>query len=308
MYQWRLTRINDSWDQHSAQVAREGSLILQEAVRREVDILDSIAHRALSAPVDTARAFDYLAALGSVLNASRRRSDRPHGTVAWAGTLRSPEAQPGDTSDIQWTPFYIVIRRIARGEGRIATADAVLHAEPPADRVAGSVDAWLRRSPELAGFAYREVDRTAPGEQWQLMPVGSQFVAIQPRLLSQGEAILRESETARRWTGLGLSARRGYPRWRSRGGDLHRSCDGSQSSSHSLASWPSCRSVRIRTNRQSSIPRSTTRRSSGRSRARSPRFPPPAPSCCLAFLRSGAPACGSAGDGCRPSPSSSSRR
>ena len=56
-YQWRLTRIERDWDQHSARVARVGSLILQEAARREVEILDSIAHRALSAPTEEESAF-----------------------------------------------------------------------------------------------------------------------------------------------------------------------------------------------------------------------------------------------------------
>ena len=202
IYQRRLGLIETSWDRYAASVADEGTRILQEAVRREVEILDTVANDALSAPREASAAFDYLEKLGPF---STHRgvvlSDR-QGPVAWAGTLRSPEAQPGDSSGIQWTPFYIVVRRIAKRDGRIATADAVLHAEPPADRIAGSVDAWLRRAPELAGFAYRDT-ATASGD-WRLILVGTQFLAVRPHLLSQGEATQRISETARRWGGIGL--------------------------------------------------------------------------------------------------------
>jgi signal transduction histidine kinase len=203
LYQRRLNRIDRDWDQYAARVAEEGTLILQEATRREVEILDSMAVAALSAPGDANGAFDYLESLGPFSTHRGVVLSDSNGPVAWAGTLRSPEAAPGDSSGIQWTPFYIVIRRIAHRDGRVATADAILHAEPPADRISGSVDAWLRRAPELAGFAYRDVDRTASGE-WQLMLVGNRFMAIQPRLLSQGEARQRISEAARRWGGIGL--------------------------------------------------------------------------------------------------------
>jgi signal transduction histidine kinase len=102
---------------------------------------------------------------------------------------------------VQWTPFYVVIRRVARADGRVATADAVLHAEPPADRVAGALDATVRLGSELAGFAYQE----APGlPGWEVIPVGNQLIAVQPRLLSQGEAIQRLVEQARTWGGVGL--------------------------------------------------------------------------------------------------------
>jgi signal transduction histidine kinase len=202
IYQRRLSRIERSWDQYATSVAKEGTLILQEAVRREVELLDTLANDALSAPIDATKAFDFLETLGPF---STHRgvvlSDRT-GPVAWAGTLRSPEAEPGDSSGIQWTPFYIVVRRIAKRDGRIATADAVLHAEPPADRIAGSVDAWLRRAPELAGFAYR--DTAAASDDWRLILVGNRFLAIRPHLLSQGEATQRVSESARRWGGIGL--------------------------------------------------------------------------------------------------------
>ncbi len=202
IYQRRLSRIEQSWDQYAASVAEEGTLILQEAVRREVELLDTLANAALSAPIGAAQAFDFVESLGPFSTHRGVVLADPTGPVAWAGTLRSPEAEPGDSSGIQWTPFYIVVRRIAKRDGRVATADAVLHAEPPADRIAGSVDAWLRRAPELAGFAYR--DTTTASGDWRLIQVGNRFLAIRPQLLSQGEATQRVSESARRWGGLGL--------------------------------------------------------------------------------------------------------
>ena len=201
--QRRLTRIEKNWDQYSTRVAEQGLVVLREAVQREVALLDTLANAALMAPVDAPGAFQYLASLGpfapyrGVVLADRA------GAMAWAGTLRSPEAVETDVSGIQWTPFYIVIRRVARGGGRVASADAVLHAESPADRIAGSLDAGLRLGPELAGFRYRDVDRTSSSD-WQLIPVEGRFLAAQARLLSQGESIQRVSETARVWVGVGL--------------------------------------------------------------------------------------------------------
>lgn len=203
VYQQRLTSIERTWDEYAARVADQGTIILRDAVQREVALLDTMAQKALSAPNDATKAFDFLAALGPFRSYRGVVLTDRNGPVAWSGSLRSPEAAAGESSGIQWTPFYIVIRRVARGNGRVATADAVLHAEPPADRIAGSLDAGLRLGPELAGFAYHQVDRTASGD-WQLMPVGDRFVAVAPRLLSQGEAVQRVSESARTWGGVGL--------------------------------------------------------------------------------------------------------
>jgi signal transduction histidine kinase len=198
----RLTRIEGSWEQYSTAVVDRGKARLTAAIAAEVEQLDTLANEALSAPRDAAGAFDYLA---------RRVPMPPHrgvvladrdGPLAWSGSLRSPELEPGEVSGIQWTPFYVVIRRVVRGDGRVATADAVLHAEPPADRVAGSLDATVRLGSELAGFAYRDAAFGPPG--WQVMPVGNRFIAVQPRLLSQGEAIQRVAERARAWGGAGL--------------------------------------------------------------------------------------------------------
>jgi two-component system nitrogen regulation sensor histidine kinase NtrY len=202
-YQRRLSVIEKNWDQYAAGVTARGIVVLREAVQREVALLDGLARTALSAPVDAEGSFRYLESLGPY--ASYRGvvlADRT-GPMAWAGTLRSPEAAESEVSGIQWTPFYIVIRRVARGGGRVVTADAVLHAEPPADRIAGSLDVGLPHGPELAGFTYRSADQPTLSD-WHLIPVAEQSVAVQPRLLSQGEAIQRVSESARVLGGIGL--------------------------------------------------------------------------------------------------------
>ena len=100
-YQRRLTRIENNWDQYSTRVAEQGLVVLREAVQREVALLDSLAKAALTAPVDAPGAFQYLASLGPV--APYRGvvlADRA-GAMAWAGTLRSPEAVETDVSGIQ---------------------------------------------------------------------------------------------------------------------------------------------------------------------------------------------------------------
>src|SRR5688572_1556436 len=202
-HQRRLDRIQTDWNRYASAVAEEGTATLRQAVQREVTALEETANRALSTPVDPARAFQHVASLGPF--SSYRGivlSDRG-GPVAWAGSLRSPESAESQDSGIHSTPFYIVIRRVARGDGRTATADAVLHAEPPADRIGGSLDADLPLGPELAGFAYR-VDDTTNTSGWQLIPVGNRTIAVKPILLSQGQAIERVSQAARLWVGIGL--------------------------------------------------------------------------------------------------------
>ncbi|HEX6313486.1 MAG TPA: hypothetical protein VFZ73_01445, partial [Gemmatimonadaceae bacterium] len=179
-FQTRLARIEQSWEQYAARVADAGIAELRRAVQREIVILDTLARRALDAPLDPAGAFGYLARLGPfAAHRGVALSDR-NGPVAWAGTLRSPEASQPDTAVLQWTPFYVVMRRVAQRDGRVAEAEAVLHAYPPANRIAGSLDAGLRLGQELVGFAYRAPDSSAVGA-WQLIPVANQSVAVQPR-------------------------------------------------------------------------------------------------------------------------------
>jgi two-component system nitrogen regulation sensor histidine kinase NtrY len=202
-HQRRLDRIQNDWNRYASAVAEEGTAILRQAVQREVALLEEMAHRVLSTPVDPTRAFQRVASLGPFFSyRGIILSDRA-GPVAWAGSLRSPESADSQDSGIHSTPFYIVIRRVARRDGRIATADAVLHAEPPADRIGGSLDAGLPLRPELAGFAYR-VDDTTNTAGWQLIPVGNRSIAVKPILLSQGQAIERVSQAARLWVGIGL--------------------------------------------------------------------------------------------------------
>lgn len=203
LYQQRLTKISRSWDQYSTQVVADGIQELRDAVRAEVAELDSMARAALMAPVDPGQAFTFLDALGEFGGYRGVVLSDRSGPVAWAGSLRSPEAGAGEVSGVHWTPFYIVIRRVARESGRMATADAVLHAAPPADRFAGSLEAKLDLGPELAGFTYREPENTDTGNVRNI-PVADRSIAVRPVLLSQGEALQRVTEGARVWGGFGL--------------------------------------------------------------------------------------------------------
>ena len=202
-YQRRLNDIERSWDRYAGQVAEEGSVLLREAVQREVGILERMAQAALSAPVEATQAFDHLNSLGPFDSHRGVVLLDRLGPVAWAGSLRAPEPAADEVSGIHWSPFYIVIRRIARGDGRIATADAVLHAESPADRIAGSLDAVLPFGPELAGYSYRSADSTA-AVGWQLIPVADRWIGVRAVMLSQGQASERVSEAARVVVGIGL--------------------------------------------------------------------------------------------------------
>ena len=201
--QRHLSQLELSWENYSAAVSQRGIERLQQAVLSEVAVLDRLALAALGAPALSADGFRYLESLDQY---------PPHrgvvllerGTaLAWAGAHRAPHAGPSDSSSIVWTPFYVVIRRVAVRDGRKASAEAVVHAEPPADRVARALDMRLAAGPELAGFRYTTGE---PGPGWLRIRAGEGTLSIQPVLLSQGQAIQRMAERTRLLGGVGLLA------------------------------------------------------------------------------------------------------
>ncbi len=200
--QRRLDRIERSWDTYSAEATISGVENLRDAVRREVEALDRLVSSAMSAPPSAAEAFDYLASFGpQPAHRGVVLSDRA-GPLAWLGALRVPETAAGDTSGLVTTPFYVAIRRVARQGSRTAVADAVLHADPPADRIASSLEASLQLGDELSGFQYAAAP--APDSGWSTIEVAGQSLAVKPQVRSQGEAMQRVTERVRLWGGVGL--------------------------------------------------------------------------------------------------------
>jgi signal transduction histidine kinase len=202
-YQQRIDAIRLDWDSYAANVRRSAMSRLHREIEREIRQLDSVAYAALRTPRDPSRAFAYLESLGPFASHRGVVLRDQTGPVAWAGSLRAPESEGAYESGIHRSQFYLVIRRVAQSDGRIAIADAVLHAEPPAEQMGGSLDTEWDRGPEFDDFAYRDVDDLLPAE-WTRVPVGNQVIGAYPRLLSQGQALERVLDSARLWIGIGF--------------------------------------------------------------------------------------------------------
>lgn len=200
--EWHLRQLRDDWPDYSLGVARGGIAGLQTALAQEVEVLDALAAAALEAPTDAAASFRHLASLGPFPAYRGVVLMEGSGPSAWAGFHRAPPPSIGDPPAILWTPFHVVIRRVARRDGRAAAAEAVVHAEPPADRIGGALDRSLTRAPELAGFEYRPA--AEPQSGWQPLEAGGLRLDARPVLESPGQSQQRVREQTRVLGGAGL--------------------------------------------------------------------------------------------------------
>ncbi|MBA3340497.1 MAG: HAMP domain-containing histidine kinase [Gemmatimonadaceae bacterium] len=136
---------------------------LRNAIAAQHLALASAARRALDAPPDAARAFEYLKGVGL---------DRHSGVVvlengrplAWNGQLRTDLESAGPGTTVTMTPFYVSLNvSVTRGSRR-AVASALLHAEPPADRLAERLDAGVDSRESVEAFVFAVPADTAGGE------------------------------------------------------------------------------------------------------------------------------------------------
>lgn len=100
--------------------------------------LRQVAGAALSAPVDPERAFDYLRKLpgNRAIGVVVTQDGAP---LAWGGQIRTALTADSGTSVIT-TPFYTSLQVAISHGHRRAVAMSMIHAEPPADRLADAID------------------------------------------------------------------------------------------------------------------------------------------------------------------------
>jgi two-component system nitrogen regulation sensor histidine kinase NtrY len=144
---------------------RAGALsALRASLEQEEQRLIGAATHALDAPPVTQRAFDHLAAL---------RLSKEEGLVlfedsvpvAWAGQVVVDPASAGHAVGISITPFYTTMTAVVERAKRRAVAMAVIHAEPPADRLATSLESKVPGRDELASYTFAAGSDTTGGEQ-----------------------------------------------------------------------------------------------------------------------------------------------
>ncbi len=185
--------------------------------------------RAGDASLTPARRFEALAPLGDSGDARRGERavallDGAGAPVAWAGTwrVRPDSLAPGAAAPktgVASSPFYVVLYAIAEGrvaggrggaEPRRAVAAMVLHAEPPADRLARALDAAVLRESGLRGLDVRALGPGQPplvGAGWQTVVVPGTADRLAMRAIPPDPAAVRAGllEDARRVAAPGLA-------------------------------------------------------------------------------------------------------
>jgi signal transduction histidine kinase len=112
---------------------------LAKAIAAEHRRLASIAASSLDAPQDPERAFDFLKERASGSESGVIIADAG-GPLAWAGQFRNDPVITQTGTSILVSPFYVSLQVVEARGGRAAIASSLLHAEPPADRIASGLD------------------------------------------------------------------------------------------------------------------------------------------------------------------------
>jgi signal transduction histidine kinase len=195
-----LARIDRDWEAYRLDVRERSLAVLGERVRLEQAALAAAARSALDAPDTEAAAFAALAPLAA--------GDAERGIVllerglpfAWAGTARMRLDGAREGIDVVVSSFYVSLTASASRGDRRAIATTLLHAIPPADRLARPLDALVARQTGARAFEY-EILRPAEDvaeRPWRPIAIGdSAALAVRPATLQEGEARLRVTEQAR---------------------------------------------------------------------------------------------------------------
>ncbi|HSA54891.1 MAG TPA: ATP-binding protein [Gemmatimonadaceae bacterium] len=193
------------WETWSRNVGTNGAAALERAILREVVALREAALAALEAPADPPAAFAHLARVMTGAPGYRGLVlEREGAPVAWSGDLRAAVETSHDTLGVTYSMFYTTIFAVAEGEAGRAVATAIVHAEPPADRLTRSLDAAIARASRLRGFAYLPPARS--DSAWHDVSVaGQRLLTVRPLLLDPGAAQVRAVERARLFGTVGMA-------------------------------------------------------------------------------------------------------
>lgn len=148
---------------YESQARARGLSALRAALVAEEKRLQLDARRALDAPSRIESAFDHLSRIGLAKEEGVVLFDHAS-PIAWSGQVAvDPSASRGPVSVII-TPFYTTMLIAAERGARRAVATAVIHAEAPADRLAGTVDSRIKGREELQGYMFAGPAETTFGE------------------------------------------------------------------------------------------------------------------------------------------------
>ena len=192
-----IARIDREWDAYRAEIEFGAAERLERALLAAAADLTSDAQRALDAPTDTDAAFSALEPLSE--GSGERgvmlyRSGRP---AAWAGMTRIAPDTLSARLGAAFTPFYLTLYATAtRGDDR-AVATMLVHADPPADRLARPLDAEIARRAGVRGYEYQSAGDAPSGYTMFASRTDTLFGA-RPAPVTASEARLRAVEQATR--------------------------------------------------------------------------------------------------------------
>jgi two-component system nitrogen regulation sensor histidine kinase NtrY len=200
-----LSRVDRDWNDYRATLEFTSADALQRELLTEARALQAAAARALEVAGDTLGSFDAVNAL--VRGQAERgvvvyHAGRP---IAWAGKVRVPTRQLEAPLGAIFSSFYLTLYATAtRGTDR-AVATALVHAEPPADRISRPLDVHVATETGVRGFQYGSPADAQPGFMLFASRRDTLFAA-RPAPVTQGEERLRLLERAQVRGGALLAA------------------------------------------------------------------------------------------------------
>ncbi len=152
------------------------------------------ASLALQAPADPEGAFAFVRKLPGSRENGIVVTDRGM-PLAWSGQIKTGLTDVANGTVVVTTPFYVSLQVAVSSGGRRAIAMALVHAEPPADRIAIAVDQRLTATKTVESFRFG-VPEDSTGEL-VLAASGAPLMRIDATSLSTGVVNFAEAAAAR---------------------------------------------------------------------------------------------------------------
>jgi len=211
--QARLRQIEVAWPRVALELANDSRGTMHDALDERASALRTAAAAAMGAPADPEGAFAWL---------DRIRRDKLGGPgetglvlfrqghpAAWAGTLRIAPVDDLSPFVVGRSPFYVTLQAtVADSSGDRAVAVALLHAEPPADRISAPLDEVVAGRTGVSGFTlgdpatsvHRDRGRGGGAVGDIVAPLGRPLLVVEPHQPRRDEL---EPRTAARWRNRG---------------------------------------------------------------------------------------------------------
>src|SRR6185503_13312240 len=148
---------------YESSVRAKGMTALRNAISEEERRLRGAATRALSSPGNLDAAFEYLGGLQPSPQEGIVLYDNGQ-PLAWSGRVVVNPAPALEPLSVAVTPFYTTMTATAQRGRRRAVATAVLHAEPPANRLSAGLDEELGGRAEIESYFFAPGSDTTAGE------------------------------------------------------------------------------------------------------------------------------------------------